>query len=242
MYNELEQMNNELQNLTAEEILLYSKQNFAENVVFASSLGLEDQVVLDMIMRNKLGIDIFTLDTGRLFPETYQLIQKFEEKYDCKIKIYFPKQKLVEKMVNEHGVNLFYESITLRKECCHIRKLEPLSRALAPYGSWICGLRQQQSTTRTNINVIEVDSKDKFKINPLYNWTEEQLWDYIKKYDVPYNELHDKGFPSIGCASCTRAVADGDDIRGGRWWWEDPEQKECGLHIVDGKLQRINKK
>ena len=222
MYHESEKLMRNLEDLSAEEILLYSKHNFAENVVFASSLGLEDQVLLDMIMRNNIKIDIFTLDTGRLFDETYQLIQKSEEKYNCKIKIYFPNQEAVEQMVWQYGINLFYESSVLRKECCHIRKLEPLSRALTPYDAWICGRRQRQSSNRTNSKVIKVDNNKRFKINPLYKWTEKELWNYIRKYDVPYNPLHDENFPSIGCACCTRAVRSGENLRSGRWWREAP--------------------
>ncbi|UDQ97522.1 phosphoadenylyl-sulfate reductase [Lentisphaerota bacterium WC36G] len=241
MFHELEGIKTQIKDFSAEEVLLFAKHNFSDGLVFASSFGLEDQVILDMIMRNNLKIEIFTLDTGRLFPETYQLIEQTEKKYDCKVKVYFPKNESVEKMVNQHGVNSFYKSIALRKECCQIRKLEPLSRALANSDAWICGLRKEQAVTRSDVNVIELDNNERFKINPLFDWNEERMWDYIKKYDVPYNELHDKNFPSIGCASCTRAIADGEDIRNGRWWWETPEQKECGLHIVDGKLQRIKK-
>ena len=225
----------------AEELLSILSKELGNNLVFATSMGAEDQVIFDMISRLGLDIPVFTLDTGRLFQETYDLIAETEKKYNKKIKIYFPERKTVEEMVNQDGINSFYESIEFRKKCCHVRKLEPLSRALKPYRAWICGLRREQSETRSDLQVIDLDSNKKIKINPLIDWTEEDVWDYIKKHDVPYNRLHDKGFLSIGCAGCTRAVAPGEHVRSGRWWWEDPEQKECGLHVVNGKLTRIKK-
>jgi len=224
---------------SAEDILSLISKELGNDLVFASSLGAEDQVIFDMISRLGLDIPVFTLDTGRLFQETYDLIAATEKKYNKKIKIFFPKHEAVEKMVNEFGVNSFYESSELRKKCCHVRKLEPLFRALSPYDAWICGLRRDQAETRADVKVIALDDSSKIKINPLINWTEEDVWNYIKKYDVPYNKLHDKGFLSIGCAPCTRAVAPGEHVRSGRWWWETPEQKECGLHVVNGKLTRI---
>jgi phosphoadenosine phosphosulfate reductase len=227
-----------LEGKSAEDILSLLSEEFKNDLVFASSLGAEDQVILDMISRLGLNIPVFTLDTGRLFQETYDLIAATEKKYNKKIKIFFPKHEAVEKMVNDFGVNSFYESSELRKKCCHVRKLEPLSRALSPYDAWICGLRRDQTETRSAVKAIELDGNGKTKINPLINWTEEDIWNYIKKYDVPYNKLHDKGFLSIGCAPCTRAVAPGEHLRSGRWWWESPGQKECGLHVVNGKLTR----
>ena len=227
-----------LETESAEDILTAVYENFGKDVVFASSLGAEDQVIFDMISRLELDIPVFTLDTGRIFQETYELIVETEKKYNKKIKIYFPQHEAVEKMVNENGVNLFYESSELRKKCCHVRKLEPLSRALKPYGAWICGLRRDQAATRTGVKAVDFDGNGKIKINPLINWSEDDVWNYIHKNDVPYNKLHDKGFLSIGCSSCTRAVAPGEHVRSGRWWWENPEQKECGLHVVNGKLVR----
>jgi phosphoadenosine phosphosulfate reductase len=205
-------------------------------------MGAEDQVILDMISRLELDIPVFTLDTGRIFNETYELIAASEKKYGKKIKVFSPKSENVEKMVSEHGVNLFFQSVELRKECCRVRKLEPLARALKPYSAWICGLRREQAVTRSDTGVIELDAKGRIKINPLVNWSEQDVWDYIHKYDVPYNKLHDQGFLSIGCASCTRAVAPGEHTRAGRWWWETPEQKECGLHFKNGKLVRAKNK
>lgn len=239
--NEILEQENFLAEKSAEDILTFINKKLGKNVVFASSLGAEDQVIFDMISRLKLDIPTFTLDTARVFQETYDLIAETEKKYKKKIKIFFPNHQAVEEMVNKNGVNLFYKNAELRKKCCHVRKLEPLSRALKPYSAWICGLRREQAETRSATKVVALDANEKIKINPLINWTEEDVWNYIRKYDVPYNKLHDKGFSSIGCSCCTRAVAPGEHVRSGRWWWEDPEQKECGLHVVNGKLTRKNK-
>lgn len=228
-----------LKNLSSEEVLQWASTKFGDSVAFASSMGLEDQVLTDMIVSQGLKIDIFTLDTGRLFNETYELIEKTEKRYGIKIKIYFPEATEVEKMVNTEGLNLFYGSPDLRKKCCHIRKIEPLKRALSQYSAWICGLRREQSVTREEILNIDWDEGNQMvKVNPLAEWTEQDVWKYINDHDIPYNPLHNQGFLSIGCACCTRAVKPGEDIRAGRWWWEQPEQKECGLHLVDGKLVR----
>ncbi len=222
---------NALSGANAEDILQRVSDNCASKFVFASSLGLEDQVILDMIGRLNLDIDIFTLDTGRLFNETYELIVASEKRYGIKIKLYSPDACEVEEMISENGANLFKDSVELRKLCCRVRKLNPLSRALKEYKGWICGLRREQSPTRSELSSFEFDSfNEKVKINPLIDWSEKNVWDYIKKNNVPYNTLHDKGFLSIGCACCTRAVKDGEDLRAGRWWWENPEHKECGLH------------
>lgn len=207
-------------------------------VVFASSLGLEDQVIFDLIARLELDIPVFTLDTGRLFRETYDLIATTEKKYGRRIKVFFPRTEDVEAMTEKYGVNLFFDSVELRRECCRVRKLEPLSRALAPYRAWICGLRREQAVTRSAATAAEIDGHGRLKINPLIAWSEADLQAYVRRYEVPFNPLHEQGFPSIGCACCTRAVAPGEHPRTGRWWWEAPEQKECGLHWVDGKLVR----
>lgn len=206
--------------------------------VFASSLGLEDQVIFDLIVRLELDIPIFTLDTGRLFRETYDLIAATEKKYGRRIKVFFPRTEDVEAMTAQHGVNLFFDGAELRRECCRVRKLEPLKRALAPYRAWICGLRREQAVTRNAADAAEIDGRGRLKINPLVAWSETDLREYVRRHEVPYNPLHDQGFPSIGCACCTRAVAPGEHLRTGRWWWEAPERKECGLHWVDGKLVR----
>jgi len=228
-----------LKKLSAEEILRWSVEKFGSNIVFASSMGLEDQVMTHMIIKQQLNIDIFTLDTGRLFNETYKLIDVTEKRYGVKIKVYFPDASDVERMTDKQGVNLFYKGEKERKQCCHIRKLNPLKRALIPYSAWICGLRKKQSVTRGSLQIADRDEANSIiKINPLINWTEKNVWDYVKKHKIPYNKLHDQGFLSIGCSCCTRAVKPGDDARSGRWWWEPTEQKECGLHMIDGKIVR----
>ena len=234
-------LQNELNGLSEVEVLKKVAAKYEGKIAFATSLGAEDQVITDMIARNNINIPIFTLDTGRVFNESYDLLAETQKKYDIAIDVYFPERSDVEAMVNEKGVNLFYDSIENRKECCRVRKLVPLARALAPNDSWICGLRREQSVTREELGIAEWDGKHEMvKINPLIEWSEEQVWEYIKKNDVPYNKLHDQGFLSIGCACCTRAVKKGEDVRAGRWWWEAPEHKECGLHFVDGKLVRAN--
>lgn len=224
--------------VTAEEILRLGVKHYGGRLTFASSLGLEDQVIMDMIFRLGLDIPVFTLDTGRLFAEAYDLIADTEKRYGRRIKIYFPRAELVEEMTESHGVNLFYDSVESRRKCCHARKLEPLERALRPWQAWVCGLRREQSVTRGESLAAGPDGRGRIKINPLINWSEQDAWDYIREYDVPYNPLHDRGFPSIGCACCTRAAVPGGHPRTGRWWWETPEQKECGLHLVNGQLIR----
>lgn len=231
MKQEIEELNKQFDGKSPDEILAYFLPKYGKRIALASSLGLEDQVLTDLILKTDKQARIFTIDTGRLFPETYSLIDKTNMKYGIKIEVYFPKNEPVQQYVLENGINGFYESIEKRKQCCGVRKIEPLLRALSTLDVWICGLRQEQSVTRTGVQAVEWDEANKLiKINPLVHWTEQQVWDYIKANRVPYNVLHDKGFPSIGCQPCTRAVADGEDIRAGRWWWENPEHKECGLH------------
>jgi len=202
------------------------------SITFANSMGAEDMVLTDIILREQLPIEIFSLDTGRLPVETYDLIAEVEQTYSTKLRIYFPQAAAVEDYVQTKGINAFYESIELRKTCCHMRKVEPLGRALKGKKAWITGMRAQQSATRTDLPVREFDQGNGLeKYNPLTDWTEKEVWAYIRMHDVPYNKLHDAFYPSIGCAPCTRAVAMGEDIRAGRWWWEDPASKECGLHV-----------
>lgn len=220
-----------LENKTPEEVIRFFISHYKEKVAFSSSLGLEDQVITHIVAAIDKNTRIFTLDTGRVFPETYSLISRTNNRYDIHIHVFFPGNKEVEEMVNKKGINLFYESIENRKECCRIRKIEPLKRAFKGLDAWICGLRREQSVTRNDMQVVEWDANNNLvKINPLINWTEQQVWDYIRENNIPYNVLHDKGFPSIGCQPCTRAIKPGEDIRAGRWWWENPDQKECGLH------------
>ena len=209
--------------------------------VFASSLAAEDMVLTDLILKSKLDIGIFSLETGRLHPETLDMLDKVRDRYDgYEIALYTPQPAAVDAYVTQNGLNAFYDSVEMRRECCRIRKVEPLGRALAGNKAWVTGQRRAQSTTRAELHVQEDDAAHGMvKFNPLADWSEEDVWNYIRANDVPYNALHDQGFPSIGCAPCTRAVQPGEDVRAGRWWWENPDSKECGLHMVDGKLIRI---
>ena len=205
---------------------------FPGKVVFSSSLGQEDQVLTDVIFKNNLPIAIFTIDTGRLFNETYELLDRTNARYKKTIRVYFPEAADVEEFVVNKGINSFYESVDNRKECCHIRKVKPLNRALKGAEVWITGLRAEQSNNRHDMPMIEWSEEKKlYKFNPLIRWTYAEMMDYINKFNVPYNRLHDKGFISIGCAPCTRAIEPGEDARAGRWWWET-SQKECGLHAT----------
>lgn len=199
--------------------------------VFAHSYGAEDMVLMDLIVTHHIKIAMFSLDTGRLPEETYRLMQQARDKYGPVVTTYFPAAPAVETYVNTHGINAFYNSVELRKQCCRIRKVEPLQRALSGQQAWITGLRREQAPTRKDLGVQEWDADHGLhKFNPLIEWTQQEVWAYIKQHNVPYNALHDKFYPSIGCAPCTRAIARGEDIRAGRWWWENPEHKECGLH------------
>lgn len=217
--------------MTSEEAMRYLMDKYGDRIALSSSLSLEDQVITHMMLSIRKNARIFTLDTGRLFPETYSLIDKTNMKYGIKMEIYFPDHEKVEAMTRKHGVNLFYESIEKRKECCNVRKIEPLNRALSTLDVWVCGLRREQSITRGDMKMVEKDHySNVIKFNPLIDWSLKDVTDYIKANNIPYNPLHDKGYPSIGCQPCTRPVAEGEDIRSGRWWWEDPDKKECGLH------------
>ncbi len=224
-------LNKEFENSSAQDVLKYFIDIFGDEAALSSSLGAEDQVLTDMMFKLTDKPNIFTLDTGRLHPETYAVMDATNLKYNTKLNVFFPSSNEVEKLYNIQGVNGHYESIENRKRCCNIRKIVPLKRALQPLKVWITGLRASQSVTRTEMPIVEYDKTfDVIKVNPLINWSEEQVWEYIKENNVPYNKLHDQGYPSIGCEPCTRAVAAGADIRSGRWWWENPEHKECGLH------------
>jgi len=207
--------------------------------VFASSFGAEDMVVIDLIARHALPIGIFTLDTGRLPEQTLALIDRVRSRYVLPVDVLSPSPALLEPFVRTHGVNGFYDSVELRKTCCAIRKTEPLARALAGKKAWITGLRREQSVTRADVPYYEFDAEHGLaKFNPLIEWSEDDVWAYIRARDVPYNALHDQGYRSIGCAPCTRAVEPGEDVRAGRWWWENPEHKECGLHRRPVNVQR----
>ncbi|WP_259069661.1 phosphoadenylyl-sulfate reductase [Mucilaginibacter sp. X4EP1] len=228
-----EHIKKETSGLNPVEALTLLADIFPDEVVFSTSFGWEDQVITHMIFTNNLPIKIFTLETGRLFPETYYVWNRTMEIYGKPIHAYYPQHELLEQMVNSKGPSSFYESVENRKECCGIRKIEPLKRALAGNKCWITGIRAEQSANRQHMENVEWDEQNQLvKYHPIYNWTLDEVKEYIKKYNIPYNTLHDKGFPSIGCAPCTRAVQPGEDFRAGRWWWEDQSKKECGLHEV----------
>ena len=208
--------------------------------VFASSLAAEDMVLTDLILKAKLPIGIFSLETGRLHKETLAVLDAVKATYGVDIALFRPQPDAVDAYVARNGLNAFYDSVEMRRECCRVRKVEPLGRALAGNKAWITGQRRAQSATRSDLHVQEDDpAHGMTKFNPLADWSEENVWEYIRANAVPYNALHDRGYPSIGCEPCTRAIAPGEDVRAGRWWWENPESKECGLHVVDGKLIRI---
>jgi phosphoadenosine phosphosulfate reductase len=232
MMDQLVQLQEIFENYPVEEALKQTTDLFPNHVKFSTSLGQEDQVLTDIIARNKIPVNIFTIDTGRLFNEVYETIEKTRARYKINIDVYFPQADAVQTMVNEHGPNLFYDSVENRQTCCGVRKVEPLNRALKDASVWITGLRASQTEHRKHIPVVEwLEDKKIYKINPLLHWSFDDILSYIHKFSVPYNPLHDKGFVSIGCAPCTRAIEPGEDPRAGRWWWEI-SQKECGLHLV----------
>ncbi|WP_309496495.1 phosphoadenylyl-sulfate reductase [Sulfurovum sp.] len=229
--NIVDSLNRNFKGMSPTEILIYFLDVYKDRIGLSTSFGVEDQVLTDMVFKINNNAHVFTLDTGRLHPETYDVMDATNLKYNTKVEVYFPDTSKVQELYKTQGVNGHYESMAKRKNCCFIRKIEPLQRALKGLDVWITGLRAGQSVTRTEMPVVEYDDNFKvIKVNPLIDWSEEDVWNYIKENNVPYNKLHDQGFPSIGCAPCTRAVKDGEDIRSGRWWWEHPEHKECGLH------------
>ena len=228
---QIAQWNEKLKDNSPMGVIGYFLQHFGSQIVLSTSLGLEDQILTEMVLRQKRDTEVFTLDTGRLFPETYDLIARTNKFFGIRMLTYFPEPEKVEKMVADKGINLFYDSVENRKLCCSIRKVAQLPRAFKDKQAWICGLRKDQSVSRFFNKMVEWDDNNGLiKINPLINWTEKDVWDYIKKQNIPYNLLHDRGFPSIGCEPCTRAIEPGEDIRSGRWWWESELHKECGLH------------
>lgn len=234
--NKVNNILNQIQSKTAEEILQVVSQLPSESVVFSTSLGYEDQVLTHMIFSESLNISVFTLDTGRLFPETYSVFSSTLERYKKTIQTFYPKTEQVERLVTDKGPFSFYEGVENRKECCYIRKVEPLQRALKGHTIWITGIRADQSGNRSDMPMVEWDDANQIiKIHPLLNWTLEEVKGYIFKNNIPYNPLHDKGFVSIGCQPCTRAINEGEDFRAGRWWWEDASKKECGLHVKSNK-------
>ena len=227
----IEQWNEEFSDQSPVEILRFFLGHFENNIALSSSLGLEDQVLTKMIAEIDPSTKIFTLDTGRLFPEIYDLISTTNSKYKININVFFPDADEVEQMVADKGINLFYNSIPNRKLCCYVRKIRPLERAISGLDAWITGIRRDQSVTRNSLKLVQWDEDNELlKINPLVNWSEQEVNDYIDAHNIPFNHMHNKGFASIGCQPCTRAIEEGEDIRAGRWWWENPETKECGLH------------
>ena len=231
---------NGLETRPPEQLLSWAVDNFAPNIALGTSFAAEGVVVVDMLARLGKPIRVFTLDTGRLMPETYAVMDAIRERYGVSIDLFFPRTEAVEEMTREQGVNLFYRSVEARRQCCAIRKVEPLNRALAGLDAWITGLRRDQAETRNEVSKIAIDRDhgDIVKVNPLADWSWDQVWSYIRAHDVPYNALHDRGYPSIGCAPCTRAVGPDEDHRAGRWWWEQDEApKECGLHPGHHRLR-----
>jgi phosphoadenosine phosphosulfate reductase len=231
---QLEKLSDEFESKSAHQILKWAIDTFGTKIALASSFGAEDVVIIDMMAKtDKSRAKVFTLETGRLNQETYDVMDAIRVRYGIPIDAYFPDQKEVEEMIRSKGMNLFYESVENRKLCCEIRKVHPLNRALATLDGWITGLRRDQVATRSTTKKIELDAAHGgiVKLNPIADWSSDMVWDYIHKNNVPYNKLHDNGFPSIGCEPCTRAVMPGDDPRAGRWWWENAAAKECGLHF-----------
>lgn len=229
----IEQIKADLIGADARSIIQYIDEKYADKAVFSTSFGIEDQVLTHILAQEKSRTSIFTLDTGRLFPETYYVWNRTLDLCKLKIKAYYPETKAVEELLEQKGPSSFYNSVEDRKECCYIRKIEPLKRAIAGYQVWITGIRAEQSQNRDQMEFVEWDDVNQIiKIHPLYNWTLADVEKYLKDNFVPYNPLHDKGFISIGCQPCTRAVQEGEDFRAGRWWWEDKSKKECGLHVT----------
>ena len=223
--------------LSTADLLVWSFEKFHPRLALACSFQAEESVLIDMIHRER-GADfrLFTLDTGRLNQETYDCMDAIRERYGMEIEVFFPDHKLVQSMVRQHGSNLFYHSIEQRKLCCNVRKVEPLNRALSNLAAWMTGLRRAQAPMRAAVPKVEIDVDygGIFKINPLADWSHEEIWDYVRAHDLPINRLHQQNYPSIGCAPCTRPIKPGEDLRAGRWWWENPDTKECGLHLRGG--------
>jgi phosphoadenosine phosphosulfate reductase len=229
-------LNQRFQAAPAEELLRWAIDTFSPRLALANSFGAEDVLLIDMLSKLHPPTRIFTLDTGRLPEETYDVMERVRERYKVTIESYFPEREAVERLERDRGFYSFRRSVEERRFCCHVRKVEPLGRALTGLDAWMTGLRREQAATRTGLDLVEIDESHGsiVKLNPLAAWTEQQVWDYVRKHNVPYNALHDRGYPSIGCAPCTRAVQPGEDIRAGRWWWENPTTKECGLHLTPG--------
>ena len=231
-----EQFDRDLSQRSAQEVMAWAVATFGNRVALASSFGAEDVVLIDMLARVSGEPRVFAIDTGRLPEATYEVMDRVRERYGIAIDVYYPQREAVERLEREVGFYSFRKSLEARHACCEIRKVEPLRRALSELDAWLTGLRKEQSVTRAAVGLVERDDAHGgiLKINPLAEWTSNQVWDYIREHDVPYNRLHDEGYPSIGCGPCTRAIARGEHPRAGRWWWEAPEHKECGLHVKAG--------
>ncbi|HUH12128.1 MAG TPA: phosphoadenylyl-sulfate reductase, partial [Longimicrobiales bacterium] len=231
--DELLAVTEELRSASAETVLAWVERRFGARAAIASSFGAEDVVLIDLARQHAPSVRLFTLDTGRLAPETYEVMEVVRKRYGVELETFFPERERVEALESTQGYFSFKKSIEARKECCALRKVEPLRRALAGRQAWVTGLRREQSVTRTAVEVVELDAGHGglLKLNPLAGWSTREVWAYIKAQGVPYNVLHDRGYPSIGCAPCTRAVKPYEDERAGRWWWESPENRECGLHV-----------
>ncbi|WP_314297093.1 phosphoadenylyl-sulfate reductase [Capnocytophaga gingivalis] len=232
MNTEIANLLTAIETLSETEILALITEKYPGKVVFSTSFGMEDQVITDFILKNSFDVKIFTLDTGRLFYETYTTWEQTNEYYHTKITPFYPEAQAIEEYVQNNGINAFYNSVALRQTCCHIRKVEPLRRALAGNKIWITGLRTEQSPYRQQMPMVEWDESNQIiKVHLLLHWKTQEVLSFLRSHGIPYNPLHDKGYPSIGCAPCTRAVREGEDFRAGRWWWENKTNKECGLHL-----------
>jgi thioredoxin-dependent adenylylsulfate APS reductase len=233
---EIDEKNREFEGKSPQAVLEWALETFHPRLALSSSFGVEDVALIDMMWRIDPSSRVFTLETLRLHTETYTVIDQIKMRYGVDVEAYYPDMDQVAGMVKEHGFNLFYKSEEFRKLCCGIRKMEPLGRALGELDAWVSGLRRDQAVTRVDIGKVELDAAhgNRIKINPLAEWSSDRVWAYVHENKVPYNELHDNGFPSIGCAPCTRPVSPDEDPRAGRWWWEsDPNSKECGLHVIE---------
>ena len=240
--NDLARLKSELSILDAQPMLLRIAELFGEKAILSSSLAIESQVLTHMWCKSTSRPRVFILDTGRMHEETYETMNASIKFFGLKYEVMFPEAAATAAMMREHGPNLFFDSVENRKLCCHVRKVEPMKKILKTAEAWITGLRRDQAVTRSTLEKVEWDDGNGlFKFNPIADWTLEQIWKYAREHKLPYNSLHDRGFPSIGCAPCTRAVKPGEDERAGRWWWEVPEQRECGIHLKDGKLVRTSK-
>ena len=230
--DEVDRLNVEFEDSSPEELLNWTLEELHPNVGIGTSFQVQGMVLIDMLMRINSEARIFTLDTGRLNKETYEVMEEVNNKYNTIVEIIFPEKDEVEQMVNTHGINLFYKSVENRRMCCKIRKTNPLNKFLRSLDGWISSIRRDQTQSRSGAKKFEIDYLHGriLKVNPLVNWTLEQVWSYVKRNEVPYNKLHDMGYPSIGCAPCTRPIKDGEDVRAGRWWWEIETDKECGIH------------